>query len=44
MKFAILALIGAISAINLNGINEDKMHHSGEKAANGVTNWRRPWP
>ena len=42
--FVILALIGATAAITLDGINEAKMHHAGQSAIDGRTNWRKPWP
>ena len=42
--FVILALIGATAAITLEGINEEKMHHAGQSAIDGRTNWRKPWP
>tara|TARA_B110000285_G_C14683219_1_gene405646 strand:- start:415 stop:555 length:141 start_codon:yes stop_codon:yes gene_type:complete len=42
--FVIAALLGATSAIQVSGINGDKMHHNGDAAIDGRTNWRKPWP
>ena len=42
--YVILALIGATSAVTLAGIDESKMHHAGDPAVDGRTNWRKPWP
>ena len=42
--FVIVALLGATSAVNINGISGGKMHHNGDNAVDGRTNWRKPWP
>ena len=40
----IAALLGATSAVSINGISGGKMHHNGANAIDGQTNWRKPWP
>ena len=39
---SIVLIVGCTGAINMNGINKDKMHNY--EAVNGDTNWRKPWP